>query len=168
MTDEYKKNWPLSDEFLIELGRLSALWGSLEGALNFAIGKLAGFSDLEDPIPFILVVHSSFQQRLDILGSLCEQRLPDYPRLKNYKDVTSKIKAAQTLRNKFTHNSISPDEDFKKYFLVSGSARSSLKTSVKEVNTIEIHNACREIHIASLLLHELVTGKKYEPIWDRS
>ena len=70
--------WPVPDEFLIEIGRVSALWASLESFLNVCLGKLAGFNDLNDPKPFILITHSSFPQRLDILGALCEQLEPEF------------------------------------------------------------------------------------------
>ena len=31
--------WPLPDEYLIEVGRIAALWASLEVFLNICIGK---------------------------------------------------------------------------------------------------------------------------------
>lgn len=167
MSAHYKADWPLPEEFLIEIGRLSALWGSLEGALNFSIGKLSGFDDLSDPIPFILTVHSSFPQRLDILGALCEQRLAGYPHLKSYKEIISKIKAAQALRNRYVHNVISKNPDTGKFELAVGSARQSLKTSITEVTVADIHKACQEVHLAGLALHELITQKKYRPVWER-
>lgn len=167
MSNDYKINWPLPDEFLIELGRLSALWESLDRALNFSIGKLAGFNDLNDPVPFILTVHSSFPQRLDMLGTLCEQRLPGFPHLTSYKDIIAKIKTAQSLRNRYIHNGISQDPETGKFQLAIGSARQALKASIVEVTSAEIHKVCREVHIASLALYELVTKVKYPPIWER-
>jgi hypothetical protein len=74
-------DWPLPDNYLIEVGRVSVVWSALESFLNLCIGKLAGFSELEDPKPFILINHASFPQRLDMLGALCEQLVPEYPRL---------------------------------------------------------------------------------------
>lgn len=50
--------WPLPDSYLLELGRIAALWATLESFLNLCIGKLAGFNDLNDPKAFILVTHS--------------------------------------------------------------------------------------------------------------
>lgn len=52
-------DWPLPNEYLIELGRVGALWAALEFQLNITIGKLAGF-DIYDPTGFILITHSSF------------------------------------------------------------------------------------------------------------
>jgi hypothetical protein len=53
--------WPLPDSYLVELGRVAALWTTLEGLLNLCISKLAGF-DMNDPKAFILTTHSSFPQ----------------------------------------------------------------------------------------------------------
>lgn len=167
MSNEYRKNWPLPDDFLLELGRLSALWESLERALNFSLGKLAGFQEIDDPIPFILTVHSSFPQRVDIFGALCEQHLPRHSHLQEYKDVISKIKTAQTLRNKFVHNTIVQDPKTEKFVLSIGSARQKLKISTTEITPEDIHKACKEVHIAALALHELITKAKYAPVWDR-
>lgn len=166
MNGEYTADWPLPNEFLIEIGRLSSLWGTLEYALNISIGKLAGFNDLFDTTPFILTVHSSFPQRLDILGALCEQKLPQFPHLKNYKEVISKIRSAQALRNRFVHNGIGKNPDTGKFEIYVGSARQSLKTSISEITSTEIHNACKDVHEASLALHELITKVKHQPVWE--
>ncbi|MDP3000061.1 MAG: hypothetical protein Q8N47_21425 [Bryobacterales bacterium] len=72
--DEVRKldfaGWPLLEEYLVEIGRVAVLWSGLEGFLGICIGKLAGFNELTDPKPFILVNHTSFPQRLDILSTL--------------------------------------------------------------------------------------------------
>jgi hypothetical protein len=107
MTNHYRDGWPLPDEYLVELGRVSALWASLESLLNALIGKLAGFDALDDATPFILVAHSSFPQRLDMLGALCEGLQSEHPHLADYREVISRLRSAQTSRNKFAHNGIS-------------------------------------------------------------
>ena len=43
------EGWPVPDKFLVEIGRITALWSVLETTLNLAIGQLAGFSVLTDP-----------------------------------------------------------------------------------------------------------------------
>ena len=72
--EEIKKiqfgNWPLPEEVCTELGRMQALWGTLESALLIYIGKLAGYDKLYDMRPYILLNHTTFQQKLDILSSL--------------------------------------------------------------------------------------------------
>jgi len=65
-------NWPLPNEYLIELGRLSQLWATLESSLLIYIAKLAGYNNLDDLRPHILLTHTSFQQRVEILSSLCD------------------------------------------------------------------------------------------------
>lgn len=50
---------PLPESYLAELGRLSALWCILEAQLDLCLGQVAGFNDLSDPRPFILLKHSS-------------------------------------------------------------------------------------------------------------
>src|SRR5688572_17852779 len=97
------KGWPLPDEYLIELGRVSAVWASLESLLNLCLGKLAGFNELNDPKPFILVYHASFPQRLDMLGSLCEHLAPNFPHLADHKSVIGLLRGAQKLRNTYMH-----------------------------------------------------------------
>src|SRR5690606_21362975 len=127
-----------------------------------------GFDDLANPTPFILTAHSSFPQRLDAFGALCALLLATHLNLKGYKDVISKLRAAQNKRNKFIHNTISFDPASKKYLLASATARQSLKGSVMEITSAEIHEVSREIHVAGLALHELITGRRYEPIWRRT
>jgi hypothetical protein len=122
--------WPLPDSYLVEIGRITVLWSSLETFLNLCIGKLAGFAD-GDPKPFILVNHSSFPQRLDMLGALCEHLAPDYPTLADYKAVLGALRSAQKERNKFAHHSLGPDETGGISMAV-GSARGSIKTNVAE------------------------------------
>jgi len=82
-----KKDWPAPDEYLLELGRVSALWASLETQLDIGLGELAGFNDMADPRPFILVRHTSFPQKLDMLSALCKLLLSRFPNLKALKPL---------------------------------------------------------------------------------
>lgn len=166
-SSNYKIGWPLPDEYLIEIGRLSCLWNALETALDFGIRKLSGFNDFNDPVPFILTAHSSFPQRLDVLGTLCELHLPLHPQLDKFKSVISKIKKVQSSRNKYIHNGIAWDPEASCFKLAMASARQTLKASVTEVRVEEIHDVCKEIHLVHLELHELITGKSHPPIWDK-
>jgi hypothetical protein len=166
MNHDYRINWPLPDEFLVELGRVTALWASLESLLNTCLGKLAGFDVLTDPTPFILVNHSSFPQRLDMLGALCEELKDSEPHLAGHKDVVSKLKSAQATRNRFSHNGISFDPASQGHFLAQGSARGKVKTTVSSITSAEIHLAAREIHLATLALYKLVLKREVPPMWD--
>lgn len=169
MSYDYRIGWPIPDAYLIEVGRIAALWASLESLLNTLIGKLAGFDPLSnDPTHFILITHSSFPQRLDMLGALCEQLKEEHPHLSSHKEVISKIKSAQSARNKYAHNGITYDPEKKKYVIAEGSARGKVKTSVTEVSVENIHAVAKEIHVASLSLYKLVLNKENMPIWEKS
>lgn len=167
MTSDYRDNWPISNEYLIELGRMTALWASLESLLNTCIGKLAGFDPLEDPTLFILVAHSSFPQRLDILGALCERLREEYPNLSEHKAVVAMLKKAQASRNRYSHNGVVFDEQTAQYYLPEASARGKMKASVTPVTLDEVHEVSRELHLATLALYKLVLVNAPSPVWDR-
>jgi len=155
-SNDSPSSWPLPDDFLIELGRVSALWGSLEQLLNLCIGKLAGFDIIKDPTPFILLIHSAFPQRLHMFGALCEQLQPHAPNLSYYKKVIAEIEAVQKKRNRFIHNGIALDPDTGKYLLSEASARGKLKFSLSPVKHQEINVISKEIQKAMKSLHHLV------------
>lgn len=159
--------WPLPDEYLIEIGRVSTMWAILESFLNLCIGKLAGFNELGDPKPFILVNHASFPQRLDMLGTLCEQLAPEFPKLSGYKEVIARLKAAQSLRNKFAHHSIGFDKASGKAEIAIGSARGSLKVGVESVDVADIRRTVMNIDEAQVSLYKLVLGRDVVPAWKR-
>lgn len=167
MTTDYRIDWPLPDSYLIELGRLSALWASLESFLNVLIGKLAGFNEIADTTLFILVTHSSFPQRLDMLGALCEKLKDEHPHLSNHKDVIAKLRSAQSNRNKYAHNGVTFDSETNQYVLSQGSARGKVKFSVEAVTVDDIHKVSKEIHEAQLSLYELVLKRQITPVWNR-
>jgi hypothetical protein len=156
--------WPLPDEWLLELGRLTAIWSTLESGINVYLAKLAGFNDVTDSRPFILLKHSSFQQKLDILGSLCELLARRHPRLAHYQDVVAALNRAKTARNRFVHDSIMPN-DYGEMELASASARGKLKVEVRIVRLVELKRATMEVHLATLALHKLTTDVEYPPIW---
>jgi len=167
MTSDYRDNWPISNEYLIELGRMTALWASLESLLNTCIGKLAGFDPLKDPTSFILVAHSSFPQRLDILGALCERMKEEYKNLEDHKAVIAMLKKAQTNRNRYSHNGLVFDEQTAKYYLPEASARGKMKASVTPVTLEEVHAVSKEVHLATLALYKLVFINAPSPVWER-
>ena len=150
------EDWPLHKEMLIELGRISSVWVSLEFVLNLCIGKLAGFDVVNEPTAHIFTLHSSFPQRLDILGSLCEQLSPAAPNLNRYQSVISEIKEVQKLRNKYIHNSIALDVELGKYQLAQASARGKIKSSIEFVTPDELYQVARRIQAAGTQLYELV------------
>jgi hypothetical protein len=171
MTDEQVlslsfTDWPLPEAYLAELGRLSALWSIREAQLDICLGKVAGFDDVSDPRPFILLKHSSFPQKLDSLAALCEQLAPRLPNLAGHAAMLGRLRSAQTLRNRFAHNGMSMNSSTGRVEMTVGSARGKLKTRVEAVTIADIRRASMEVHCAMLDLHALVTGKAYPPRWE--
>jgi len=163
---KFPANWPTPDEYLIELGRMTVLWGSLESLSVVAFGKLAGYSEILDIRAVIITAHLNFQQRVDAISTLCEHLAPDYPNLKDYETVMRQLKAAQRFRNKYTHNAATLDEETGKVGLSYATARGSLKLQVETVHLADVKEACAKIHEAMCSLHSLVTGIKRAPIWE--
>jgi len=164
---DFDENWPAPKEYLYEVGRMTVVWGTLESSVNLAISKLAGY---ETPLDFravILVAHSNFQQRVNIISTLCEQLAPEYPSLRGYKKVISKIEAAQKGRNKYAHNAIFLNEETGKVNVSYASARGPLKTSVEIVHINDIKEVSAKIHEAMCALQSLVTGHQLSPMWER-
>ncbi len=157
-------NWPLPNEVLIEIGRVSALWSSLESLLMLLIGKLAGFNQINDPMPFILLNHSSFPQKLDMLGALCEQLKPQHSNLKGYSEVISKLKSAQAKRNRFVHNGMAFNPDSGNLEMAIGSARGKLKTKVEIITIADIRKAVIDIDEAQAALYKLVLKRDIGPV----
>jgi hypothetical protein len=160
-------DWPIPDEYALEVGRLMGLWSSLENFLDRCIGKLAGFNDLVDPTVLIFTLHSSFPQRLDIFQSLCERLAPEFPNLAPFKDVARSIKAAQASRNRFAHNGMVLNSDSDAVEMNVASARGKLKLEVKTVKLAEIRRASMQTHEAMMDLYKLVLQKDYGPRWRR-
>lgn len=106
---DFHADWPVPDAYLLELGRLMCMWGSLEAMMVFAVSKLAGYPALTDWRAHVMMAHATFQQRADVVETLCEQLLPEYPHLANYKAVVKLVRAAQQSRNKYAHNGLIDD-----------------------------------------------------------
>lgn len=151
----------------MEIGRVASLWATLESFLNFCIGKLAGFNDLNDPKDFILVTHSSFPQRLDILSALSEQLDQEFPNLKGYEATVQRLRQAQKLRNDFMHYGMSKNLESGQIEIAKGTARGSVKVSVERVTISDIRRASMAIHEATLALYKLVLHQDIAPIWTR-
>ncbi len=160
----FPENWPAPQEYLIELGRLFALWGSLESSLVLAISKLAGYEETVDWRAAVLTAHSSFMQRVDILATLCNELQSEYSHLSDYNKVVGRIKTVQSQRNKYAHNSIILDEESGKVITSSLKARGKLKTNIEEVKLSDLKLVCAEIHEVILDLHHLVTQVRYPPM----
>ncbi len=166
--DKQFGDWPLPQEWLTELGRMAALWASLESFVGLAIGKLSGFDEMDDARPYILIAHSGFRQRVDIIGALCDHLLPSHPQLKGYEDVIALLKKAQVQRNRFIHNGMHPsDKDPRKMTTGRGSARGTLKFKVENIDLADLKQAVIDINEGMQALMNLVFATNYEPKWRR-
>lgn len=162
MSHEFESDWPVPDEIMLELGRLSTLWGSLESGMLVAISKLAGYDDTLDRRAITLTAHASTQQRIDMISTLCEQLMGDFKHLETYPQVVEKLRAAQRARNLFAHNSVTLDAESNRLLVGTVSARGKLKTNVREVNKEEIVEASRAVQRASRSLMSLILGKELD------
>lgn len=161
-------DWPLSDAFLAEIGRVAIMWSTLETHLDICLGKVAGFDDLSDPRAFVLVKHMSLPQKLDALAAICRMLTSDHAHLADYKSVVSGVKAAQAGRNRFLHNAIGVNPETGDVEIARGSARGELKVNVETIQLVDIKRVTADIHKAMLGLHGLVTAQKIEPKWTRA
>jgi hypothetical protein len=149
-------NWPLPENVLVEIGRMHSLFSCMEKTLIISISKLAGFNNIYDMRPMILLNHTSFQQKIDILSSLFEYLKEEFPNLSKYNEVISKLSEAQTQRNKYTHQSIVFDADTESLKLTTCSVRRKLKTDVKKICVEDIKRVILDIDDANKALYELV------------
>ena len=157
--------WPLPEPWLLEIGRMTLLWATLEASVNLYIAKLLGFNDQFDARPAIATAHANFKQRQDILSTLCEQLHDQYPVLEDYERVVKMIDAASKSRNKFVHGSLTLDPDTQQVNLARLAARGKLQVTVEAVRLNDIRQVSKKIHSANLALHNLVTGTSYLTLW---
>ncbi|MBC7432852.1 MAG: hypothetical protein H7345_12365 [Rubritepida sp.] len=167
--DELEKlnfaDWPISDNYLIEVGRINTMWSNLESFLQICIGKLSGFNE-SHLIPFVFLQHSSFPQKIDMLGALCDQQQAQHEHLKDFKRVIGLLRAAQAQRNKFIHNSLGSALDGSLQMPV-GSARGMVKTSVETVSVATMRRVTIQIDEATGELYKLILKREILPKWKR-
>jgi hypothetical protein len=166
MTYPLPENWPLPNDFMLELGRLSTLFGSLESGVNLGISKLLGYEKTLDWRAAIVTAHANFKQRVDMLETLCHELAEEYPHLSGYEEVLGKIKKAQARRNKYMHNSLYYDAELDQVMASSLSARGQMKPRVEVISITELRNLSGDIHLSMLDLHRLITTAEYSPIWE--
>jgi len=165
---KFNKDWPLPNEFMMELGRISATWSSLESTMNVAISKLAGYSGVLDYRSFIMLAHTNSKQRIEILETLFEQVSKEFSNLKNYESIIKIIKSAQKGRNKFIHYTMSFNPEKNRMELTSLSARGVMKVTVNPVTVNELKEVSAKNHEAMCLLHSIITQNKLLPMWERN
>lgn len=151
---KFESGRPLPDEFLLELGRMTAMWPRLEFGLDLVIGRLMGF-DLHDVRPVIAFAHANFQQRVEVFSTLCNRMQANHSQLKNYKSVLTKIQGAQKGRNKYAHNVITPNSSGK-MVVTPIAARDVFKMVPEPVYLNDIKEVTAKILEAAGALHSLV------------
>lgn len=164
---QFPENFPAPLDYLIELGRITALWGGLESSVNVALNKLSGIDDIDGWRIHVLTVHSNFKQKVDAIETLCHKMQEQFPSLKMYKNTIQAINKAQSKRNHFLHNGLFLNSETGLVETSSMQARGILKTKVETVTLNDLKNVSALIHLALLSIHELVTGVKYPPVWER-
>ncbi|MDR6579281.1 MULTISPECIES: hypothetical protein [Pseudomonas] len=151
---EFESGRPLPDEYLLELGRMMAMWPHLEFGLDLVIGRLMGF-DLHDARPVIAFAHANFQQRVEIFSTLCNRMQADHIQLENYDAVLKKIRGAQKGRNKYAHNIIALDGSGG-LAVTPIMAKGVFKMVPEPVRLSEIKEVTAKIFDAARALHALV------------
>ncbi|WP_043319357.1 hypothetical protein [Microbulbifer sp. HZ11] len=163
----FPENFPAPDEYLLELGRITALWGALESSVNNAINYLSGINREDHWRVSVLTAHSNFKQRVDIIKTLCNELQEMFPNLKMYQETAKLIEQAQKQRNHYLHNGLFYNDSINKVQTTKIEARGVLKTQVRNVSLSELKEVSAKIHVALLSLHQLITQKKYDPVWER-
>lgn len=169
MPQKLPNDWPLPDLYLMELGRITTLFGALESGVNLSISKLAGYQGVLDWRSAVVTAHANFKQRIDILETLCHELHDEgnYPQLKGYKKVLENIKSVQSKRNRYIHNTLFIDEESGQVTSSSLSARGRLLPRVDRVSIEEMKELSAQLHLVMIDLHELITQKRYPPIWEK-
>ena len=155
--------WILPDTILAEIGRMTVIWSSLESFLLICIGKLAGYEHT-DPKIYMLFLHSTFPQKLDVLARLCEMLKQQFPNLAGYEDVISKLKSAQKTRNKYAHSAMYLDQETGEIVILQASSRGKLKTSIGTFDITDIKMGIIEIYEAQAALYKIIMGKDLPPV----
>lgn len=166
-TKNLPDNWPLPNEFLVELGRISVLFSLLESNVNVAISKLSGYEGILDWRSAVTTAHANFKQRIEILETMLHELHDEHPNLDGYLRIIKSLKSVQAGRNKYSHNTMGVSESSEKVELSSLSARGKLKPSLETVSIDDLKDLAARIHVVHLDLHELITGSKYPPVWEK-
>ncbi len=141
-------------DYLIQIGRVSVFWSTLESIFDLSLMKLAGMS-IGDPRAWSIFAHMTFPLKLDIFGSLVTELQPKYPNLKELPSVIAKIKIAQQGRNMIVHAKWGIDEQGR-VVISRITARGTIKTSVRAIPLSEVSDIVVHIEAAMKGLYEFV------------
>lgn len=158
-------SWPLPAEYLLELGRIVALWTVTEKILGLFLAKMSGY-ELNDPRGTILFNNHTIPQKIDTLGCLVEQYIKSHPNLKEYPDALSKLRVAQKNRNKYVHSNLYFDTELKKVVVSYASTRGKLKTNSEKTELIDLKRVVLEIAEANKALYKVVLNREIPFPWE--
>jgi len=145
----------IPDEYLTEIGRVTTRWAMLESVVDLCLTRLAG-KDILDARSAIIFNHMAFPMKLDVMGALVSELLPNYPELSGFPTVHQLLKQAQEKRNSIAHSKWGTDEQTGKVQISRLTARGKLKTSITPISVSEIRTAADLIEKAAHDLYVLV------------
>jgi|SRR6185437_3262474 len=145
------------DAYLIAIGKVNVVWGTMEAVVDLAIHKLAGYQ-LYDPRSAILTAHMTWPQKMDVLESLVTAFKQDYPHLESFFDKAKPLlKKAQEGRNKIVHGQLSYENG--QAYKLRATARGKLKASIEPITVREIETIVHDIGRAGAATLKLVLNK---------
>ena len=104
----------------------------------------------------VIFNHMAFPMKLDVMGALVSELLPNYPRLSTYRGVQQSLKRAQEGRNMVVHGRWAVDDTSGEVQVSRLSARGKLKASTTPFSVAEIRAVSDLIVKASQELFFLV------------
>ena len=145
----------IPDEILLEIGRVTVVWGILETVVDLSIAKLAGFN--EGPNGAIITAHMAWPLKMDVLEALIVSLRPEHPHLGAFSDVKPQLKKAQDGRNRTAHGSWGMERG--QAVKLRATARGKLKVSMDVVTVQDLETIKLDIYRAGTALLMLVLGQ---------
>ena len=130
--------------------------GALEFLMDRVIGKLAAFEP-EDPRSAILTAHMSWPQKMDVLESLVNALVRDFPHLARFDALKPLLKKAQEGRNRIVHGQWGYENGVVTKLRLT--ARGELKFSNDPITISDIQTIALDIGQAGLDLLKFVLNK---------
>ena len=146
----------IPESYLTAIGKVSVNWGTLEAAMDLAIGKLAGFA-LKDSRGAIVTAHLSWPQKMDALEALANALTLDYPHLGKFAEVKPLLKKAQEGRNRIVHGQWGEHDG--KVHKLRMTARGKLKARIDLITIEQIHAIALDIGRAGEAILKLVLNQ---------
>jgi hypothetical protein len=155
--DPLKAVVTLPDDYLIAIGKVCVQWGILEHFVELVLLKLAELPH-DSTNGKIIVNHMSWPQKMDIINSLVDQLLPQYPRLAGYDEqVVPLLKKAQEGRNRIIHGFWATPQK-SSVLLLRATARGKLKLYADEMTVTKIEAVLADINNAAAAIYNKVIG----------